>query len=118
MTVLRSFAKEAGFSLQAVVEPQGEFTYFDENLYNATEVLDLFNDHLMSEGQIVVRDGNRLTLINATAEIPGNLIPFVPIHQIDALGRNELATVAIPLRNADPSQAVEEVRQLQSPIGH
>lgn len=117
MTVLRSFAKEAGFSLQAVVEPQGEFTYFDENLYNATEVLDLFNDHLMSEGQIVVRDGNRLTLINATAEIPGNLIPFVPIHQIDALGRNELATVAIPLRNADPSQAVEEVRQLQSPIG-
>ena len=117
MTILRSFAKEAGFSLQAVVEPQGEFTYFDENLYNATEVLDLFNDHLMSEGQIVVRDGNRLTLINATAEIPGNLIPFVPIHQIDALGRNELATVAIPLRNADPTQAVEEVRQLQSPIG-
>lgn len=117
MTVLRSFAKETGFSLQIAAEAEGEFTYFDENLYTITEVLDLFNDHLMTSGRILIRDGNRLTLTNATADIPGNLIPFVPIQQIDSLGRNELASVAIPLRNTDPNQAVEEIRQLQSELG-
>jgi type II secretory pathway component GspD/PulD (secretin) len=99
------------------VEPQGDFTYFDENRYPVTEALDIFNDNLMTMGQIIVRDGNRLTLLNASAEIPGNIIPFVPIHGIDALGRNELATVAIPLRNTDPIQALDEIRQLQSPMG-
>ena len=115
--VLRTFAREAGFTLQMAADPIGEFTYFDENRYVVTEVLDVFNDSLMATGQILVRDGNRLTLTNATADIPGNLIPFVPIQQIDILGRNELASVAIPLRNADVNQAVEEIRELQSPIG-
>lgn len=115
--VLRTFAREAGFSLQMAVEPQGDFTYFDENRYPVTEALDIFNDNLMTMGQIIVRDGNRLTLLHASAEIPGNIIPFVPIHGIDALGRNELATVAIPLRNTDPIQALEEIGQLQSPLG-
>jgi type II secretory pathway component GspD/PulD (secretin) len=117
VTVLRTFAKEAGFSLQMVADPEGDFTYFDENLYSQSEVLDLFNDHLMSTGRIIVRDGRRLTLTNATADIPGNLIPFVPIQMVDSLGRNELASVAIPLRNTDPTQALEEIRQLQSPLG-
>ncbi len=117
ITVLRSFAKEAGFSLQVTAEPEGEFTYFDENLYTATETIDLLNDYLLTAGRILVRDGNRLTLTNATAEIPSNLIPFVPIHQIDSLGRNELASVAIPLRNTDPNLAVQEIQQLQSQLG-
>gem|GEM_PF-671059 len=117
LTVLRTFAKEAGFALQISAEPDGEFTYFDENTYTATEVLDLFNDYLMTNGRILVRDGNRLTLTNATSDIPGNMIPFVPIHLIDSLGRNELASVAIPLRNTDPALAVEEIRQLQSQLG-
>lgn len=117
MIVLRTFAKEAGFSLHLTTEADGEFTYFDENFYSATEVLDVFNDHLMTSGRILIRDGNRLTLTQATAQIPGNLIPFVPIQHIDLLGRNELASVAIPLRNTDTSLAVEEIQQLQSPLG-
>ena len=115
--VLRTFAKEAGYTLQMATDPVGYFTYFDDNRYAVTEILDVFNDSLMATGQILVRDGNRLTLTNATADIPGNLIPFVPIQRIDTLGRNELASVAIPLRNADVNQAVEEIRELQSPIG-
>ncbi len=117
LVVLRSFAKEAGYSLQVTADPEGEFTYFDENLYSATEVIDLFNDHLLTTGRILIRDGNRLTLTNATSDIPDNMIPFVSIHQIDALGRNELASVAIPLRNTDPNLAVQEIQQLQSRLG-
>lgn len=117
LVVLRTFAKEAGYSLQVTAEPEGEFTYYDENLYSATEVIDLFNDHLLTTGRILIRDGNRLTLTNATADIPDNMIPFVSILQIDALGRNELASVAIPLKNTDPALAVQEIQQLQSRLG-
>lgn len=116
-TVLRTFSKEAGYAVHFACEPDGEFTYFDENRHTPTQALDIFNDYLIQNGRILIREGNRLTLTNATAEIPGNLIPFVPIHMIEKLGRNELATVAIPLRNTDPSQAVEEIRQLLSPLG-
>lgn len=116
-TVLRTFAKEAGLTLQAISEPAGEFTYYDENLYTATETIDIFNDYLLANGQILVRDGNRLTLSDASGQIPDSMVPFVPIHMIDSLGRNELASVAIPLRHTDPVQAVEEIKQLQSPLG-
>lgn len=116
-TVLRTFAKEAGLTLQAISEPAGDFTYYDENLYTATETIDIFNDYLLASGQILVRDGNRLTLSDASGQIPDNMIPFIPIHMIDSLGRNELASVAIPLRNTDPIQAVEEIKLLQSPLG-
>ena len=116
-TVLRTFAKDAGFTLQAISEPAGDFTYYDENLYSATETIDIFNDYLLASGQILVRDGNRLTLSDASGQIPDNMIPFIPIHMIDSLGRNELASVAIPLRHTDPVQAVEEIKLLQSPLG-
>lgn len=116
-TVLRTFAKDAGFTLQALSEPAGDFTYYDENLYSATETIDIFNDYLLASGQILVRDGNRLTLSDASGQIPDNMIPFIPIHMIDSLGRNELASVAIPLRHTDPVQAVEEIKLLQSPLG-
>ena len=116
-TVLRTFAKEAGLTLQAIAEPAGDFTYYDENLYTATETIDIFNDYLLASGQILVRDGNRLTLSDASGQIPDNMIPFIPIHMIDSLGRNELASVAIPLRHTDPAQAVEEIKLLQSPLG-
>lgn len=117
VVVLRAFAKEAGYSLQVAAEPDGEFTYFDENVYNATEVIDLYNDHLLTSGRVLIRNGNRLTLASATSDIPDNMIPFVAIHQIDGLGRNELASVAIPLRNTDPTLAVQEIQQLQSQLG-
>ena len=116
-TVLRTFAKDAGLTLQAISEPAGDFTYYDENLYNATETIDIFNDYLLASGQILVRDGNRLTLSDASGQIPDNMIPFIAIHMIDSLGRNELASVAIPLRHTDPVQAVEEIKLLQSPLG-
>ncbi|MFO0976947.1 MAG: secretin N-terminal domain-containing protein [Planctomycetaceae bacterium] len=116
-TVIRSFCDSSGYSLQLIAEPVGTFSYYDSRSYNTTEAIDVFNDHLMVNGFILVREGRRLTLTNATSEIPGNLIPFVTIHQLDGLGRNELASVAIPLKNTDTAQAVEEIRQLQSSIG-
>lgn len=116
-TVIRSFCDSSGYSLQMIAEPIGTFTYYDARAYSTTEAIDVFNDHLMANGFILVREGRRLTLTNATSEIPGNIIPFVTIHQLDGLGRNELASVAIPLKSTDAAQALEEIRQLQSSVG-
>jgi type II secretory pathway component GspD/PulD (secretin) len=117
LSVLRSFSKEFGFSLQIESATDGTFSYYNEQPLNATETMDIFNDALLATGRILIRDQQRITLVNATATIPGNLIPFVSIHQIDALGRNELATVAIPLKGSDPDQIVEELAGLQSALG-
>lgn len=117
VSVLRSFAKDAGFSVQFAAEPEGTFTYFDENHYTSSQVIDILNDHLLGSGCIVIRDGNRLTLINVNSPIPDSLIPFVSIDRIDSLGRNEMASVAIQIRNMNAQQAVEEIRELQSPVG-
>lgn len=117
LLVLRAYAKEFGLALQISTETDGMFSYYDEKPLNATETLDILNDALLASGRILIRDQQRLTLVNATEEIPGNIVPFVSIHHIDTLGRNELATVAIPLRGPDAEQTIAEIGQLQSTLG-
>ena len=117
LLVLRSFAQEFGLTLQIAAETEGLFSFYDERLLDATETMDILNDALLPTGRILIRDGERLTLVDASEAIPGNMVPFVSMNQIDSLGRNELATVAIPLKAVDSMQTVEEVGQLQSPLG-
>lgn len=117
LLVLRAYAKEFSLALQISTETDGLFSYYDEKPLNATETLDILNDALLASGRILIRDQQRLTLVNATEEIPGNIVPFVSIHHIDSLGRNELATVAIPLRGPDAEQTIAEIGQLQSTLG-
>jgi type II secretory pathway component GspD/PulD (secretin) len=117
LSVLRAFSREFNFSLQIEAATEGSFSYYNEQPLSSTETMDIFNDALLATGRILIRDQQRITLVNATATIPGNLIPFVSIPQIDALGRNELATVAIPLKGSDPDQIVEELTGLQSALG-
>ncbi|MFM7832870.1 MAG: secretin N-terminal domain-containing protein, partial [Planctomycetaceae bacterium] len=111
------YASEFGFTLHLSAPTDGLFSFYEERLLDATESLDILNDALLASGRILIRDQQRLTLVSATAEIPGNMIPFVSIHHLDSLGRNELATVAIPLRGPDSTQALEEIAQLQSTLG-
>jgi type II secretory pathway component GspD/PulD (secretin) len=117
LSVLRAFTKEFNFSLHISANTDGTFSYYNERPLTSTETLDIFNDVLLSTGRILVRDQQRVTLVDATTAIPGNMIPFVSIQQIDALGRNELATVAIPLKGPDPEQMIEELTGLQSSVG-
>ena len=117
LSVLRAFTKEFNFSLHISANTDGTFSYYNERPLTSTETLDIFNDVLLSTGRILVRDQQRITLVDATTTIPGNMIPFVSIQQIDALGRNELATVAIPLKGPDPEQMMDELTGLQSAVG-
>ena len=117
LLVLRAFAQEFNYTLQISAETEGLFSFYEERLLNSTESIDILNDALLPTGRILIRDSERLTLVNANETIPGNMVPFVAVNQIDELGRNELATVAIPLKSADTPQTVEEVAQLLSPLG-
>jgi len=116
--VLRKYAQENDMSLQMARTPPGTFTYFDQNRYSATEVLDLLNDHLLPAGFILVRNGRNLIVLEAkSAAIPENLVPFVTARDLDSLGRNELASVAIPIHNGVTQNAATEVQKLLSGIG-
>jgi type II secretory pathway component GspD/PulD (secretin) len=95
----------------------GTFTYFDNRRYTIPEALDILNDYLIPQGGILVRQNGNLTRLVADSSIPDGLIPFVSIHQISLLGRNELATIAIPLRRSDPTSAVTEITQFLSRVG-
>ena len=116
--VLRKYAQENDMSLQMTRTPPGNFTYFDQNRYSSTEVLDLLNDHLLPMGFIIVRNGRNLIVLEAkSASIPENLVPFVTARELDSLGRNELASVAIPIHNGVTQNAATEVQKLLSSIG-
>ncbi|MCH2213296.1 MAG: hypothetical protein MK110_18500 [Fuerstiella sp.] len=115
--VIRNLAKQFGYSVNFVQLPDTVFTYFDDNLYTAREALDVLNDHLLTEGFIIVRNEKNLTVINTTNQVPDNLVPFVTIQDLWSLGRNEVASVAFPVRSANPTVAVQEVTELLSPLG-
>tara|TARA_R110002072_G_scaffold303069_2_gene492697 strand:- start:26061 stop:28721 length:2661 start_codon:yes stop_codon:yes gene_type:complete len=115
--VLKQFAYQNGMSLQITQPATGTFTYFDEKRYSTSQALDILNDYLLPQGSILVRQADKLTLLGADSSIPDGLIPFVQIRQLPEIGRNELATIAIPMRISDPASAVAEIEQLLSRVG-
>jgi len=115
--VIGNLSGQFGFSVDFVERPKSTFSYFDDNSYSVNEALDVLNDHLLREGFIIIRNQRNLTVINASNQIPDSMVPFVGIHDLAGLGRNELASVAFPIRNTDPVQAVEEIGQLVSALG-
>ncbi len=115
--VIRNFARQNGLALQMLSEPTGTFTFVDERPYPASEALDLLNDYLLSEGFLLVRNGNKLTTVAAGGPIQEGIVPFVPMRQIEILGRNELASVAIPIKSSDAAVVMNEVQSLLSRVG-
>jgi type II secretory pathway component GspD/PulD (secretin) len=114
---LQRIAHENGMSLQMAQVPPGTFTFFDDHAYSATAALDVLNDHLLPQGFILVRNGRNLILLTTTGTIPENLIPFVGTDELARLGRNELASVAIPVHQGIVQSAEQEVENLLSPLG-
>lgn len=114
---LRRIAEENGMSFQADRLPSGTFTFFDSHRYSPTEALDLLNDHLLPLGYILVRNGRNLILFATREAIPQNLIPFVRTSDLNILGRNELASVAIPVHHGIPQSVEQETENLVGPLG-
>lgn len=116
-TVIRNFATDNGFSLYLASVPSGEFSYFDQRSYTLTEAIDIFNDHLIPLGHLIVRNQNRLSVVARQNGFAEGVVPFVGMRDIEFLGRNEMATVALPIKSQAQQSILPEMQQLLSSMG-
>lgn len=115
--VLDWFADEAGLSLLIESPPTGTFNYRDSRSYTPSEALDVLNGVLLTKGYTLVRRGRMLVLVNLEDGVPPNLVPDVPLAELDGRGEYELIRVLFPVWNMSPEQAAEEVQPILGPQG-
>jgi type II secretory pathway component GspD/PulD (secretin) len=115
--VLDWFAEQAGLSLLIESPPPGTFNYSDTKSYTPAEALDVLNGVLLTKGYTLVRRGRMLVLVNLEDGVPPNLVPDVPLEELDSRGEYELIRVLFPVWNMTPDQAAEEVQPILGPQG-
>ncbi len=115
--VLDWFADQAGLSLLMDSPPPGTFNYTDTRTYTPAEALDVLNGVLLTKGYTLVRHGRMLVVVNLEDGIPPNLVPDVPLSELDQRGEYELIRVLFPVWNMTPEQAAAEVQPLLGPQG-
>ncbi len=115
--VLDWFADQAGLSLLVESPPPGTFNYRDSRSYTPAEALDVLNSVLLTKGYTLVRRDRMLVLVNLEDGIPPNLVPDVPLEELDERGEYELIRVLFPVWNMTPEQAAEEVQPILGPQG-
>ncbi len=116
-TVIRNFAQQNGFSLIINSLPPGEFNYFDQRSYTLQEAIDILNDHLIPLGYLMVRNQTKLTVVARQNGIYEGIAPFIGMRDVSMLSRNELATVAFPIKSQSQQTIMAEMQQLLSPMG-
>jgi type II secretory pathway component GspD/PulD (secretin) len=115
--VLDWFADQSGLSLVLESPPPGTFNFRDSRSYSVGEALDVLNQVLLTKGFVLVRSNRMLVLCNLEDPIPPNLVPDVPLEELDQHGEYELIRVLFPVWNMTPEQAAEEVQPLLGPQG-
>lgn len=116
-TVLKEFSREMGLSLTMNATPDGTFTYSDDRAYDVSDAIDIFNDHLIPRGTILVRRDEQLVVFGTNEPVPDNFVPFVNAEEIDTLGRNALAGAAIPVTGMNADLAAQEAATVTSKLG-
>lgn len=109
--VLQWFADKADLSYVPDVAPEGTFNYIDDKEYTPAEAIDVLNSVLVTKGYLLVRI-ERMLMLMKEGEIKPDLIPPVPLEDLDKTGKFELATVQFPLKKLSPSEAKVEVEGL------
>jgi type II secretory pathway component GspD/PulD (secretin) len=115
--VLDWFAQQAGLSLLMESPPPGTFNYTDTRTYTPAEALDVLNGVLLTKGYTLVRHGRMLVVVNLEDGIPPNLVPDVPLSELDQHGEFELVRTIFPVWNMSPEQAALEIQPLLGPQG-
>jgi type II secretory pathway component GspD/PulD (secretin) len=115
--VLEWFADQNDLSLLMESPPPGTFNYRDSRSYTPAEALDVLNGVLLTKGYTLVRRERMLVVINLDDGIPPNLVPDVPLDELDSRGEYELIRVLFPVWNMTPEQAAEEIQPLLGPQG-
>lgn len=115
--VLDWFAETAGFSLIAEFTPKGTFNYTDTREYTASEAIDVLNSVLLNKGNLLIRRGRMLVLVNLEDGIRPDMVEEIPLEELDKRGQYEIVKVVVQLHTITPEEAEQEVRKLLGPQG-
>ena len=113
--VLEWFAEQNDLSMVLDTAPSGTFNYRDNREYTPAEALDLLNSVLLTKGYTLVRRDRMLFVVNLEDGIPPNLVPTVPVEDLDKRGEYELVSVVFPVQKLSPAEAEEEITKLIGP---
>lgn len=115
--VLDWFAETAGFSLIAEFTPKGTFNYTDTREYTASEAIDVLNSVLLNKGNLLIRRGRMLVLVNLEDGIRPDMVEEIPLEELDKRGQYEIVKVVFQLHTITPEEAEQEVKKLLGPQG-
>lgn len=115
--VLQWFADQADLSLIMDAPPTGTFNYTDSRTYTPAQAIDLLNGVLLTKGYTLIRRDRLLMVINLEDGIPPNLVPIVPVEELDGKGDFELISTLFTLRTLTPDEAETEISRMIGPQG-
>ena len=115
--VLSWFAAQQDLTLVMDRVPAGTFTYSDTRAYSPSEGIDLLNSVLMTRGFTLVRREKMLVVMELNDSIPLELLPRVPLEQLDERGRFEIVSVLFPLSGRPVDAVLQEVKPYLSSYG-
>lgn len=115
--VLQWFADQADLSLIMDAPPTGTFNYTDSRSYTPAQAIDLLNGVLLTKGYTLIRRDRLLMVINLEDGIPPNLVPTVPVEELDHKGEFELISTLFTLRILSPDEAEAEISRMLGPQG-
>lgn len=115
--VLQWFADQADLSLIMDAPPTGTFNYTDNRSYTPAQAIDLLNGVLLTKGYTLIRRDRLLMVINLEDGIPPNLVPTVPLEELDRKGEFELVSTLFTLRILSPDEAEAEISRMLGPQG-
>lgn len=115
--VLPWFADKADLSLEMASPPTGTLNYIDGRHYSIVDGMDILNELLQIKGYTLIKRDRLLMLINLEDGIPPNLVPTVPIEELDQRGKHEIVSVLFKMERLKPDEVEGEIKKLLGPQG-
>jgi len=117
--VVEWFSAESGYMLEPVDQwPEGTFTLQSDGPVSPMKAIDEINHKLrLSEPpKTLLRNGRKLYLVDATRDLPDELVETIPVGQLDSRGKYEPLQVIFDVDAKNMDQIRETILETISPI--
>jgi len=112
--VIEWFAGQAGFVVDPAIEyPEGAFTFKSDRPLSPVESIDEINHKLRlgNPSKVLLRNGNRLFLVDANVELPAELVETISVNDLDNRGKYEPLQVKFDISGLDSESIEEQIGQ-------
>lgn len=113
-SVLARFAEMADLSLIMEVRPPGTFSYSDARPHTVAEAMDILNGVLIGKDFLLLRNDPFLSLLPLDKPVPSDLVPRVNPEELSRRGKNEMVSMLLSLKHADPKTLPDELKGVLS----